>query len=176
MRIAEQQKLTLILALTGMVYLVLGTSPVSGQSNSFGRYLTRNENLSDSKHRQDSATALLTHWSVLVIIRPRPAGNGNATIKLIDGGGTTITTFAGIVLPYSGLAIGVKGPRRDIHNGDTPFGVYKFVQTAGGTPTDQLDPGYGTGKVYLNDDDLFACRSSSPRDSNPPGLATSSSM
>ena len=100
-------------------------------------------------------TALLTHWSVVVKIRPRPAGSGQATIMLIDGSGTTITTFSGVVLPYSGLAIGVKGPRRDIHDGDTPFGVYKLAGTAGGTPEYQLQPGFGTGKLYLDDYDMY---------------------
>lgn len=97
----------------------------------------------------------LTHWMVLVKIKPRPANNGNATIILMNGNGTTIDTFSGVVLPYDGLAVGVKGPRRDIQNGDTPFGVYKFVTTEGGTPEARLQPGFGTGKVYLNDNDLF---------------------
>jgi hypothetical protein len=108
-----------------------------------------------SINQNPSTHALLTHWMVLVKIRPRPGDNGNARIILMDGSGTTITTFTGIALPYSGLAVGVKGPRRDIHNGDTPFGVYKFVETAGGTPQDRLPPGFGTGKVYLHDKDLY---------------------
>lgn len=95
------------------------------------------------------------HWSILVKIKPRPGSTGAASILLIDSGGTTITTFSGVVLPYSGLAIGIEGPRRDVHDGDTPFGVYKFAATEGGTAQSQLQRGYGTGKIYLDDNDLY---------------------
>lgn len=97
----------------------------------------------------------LTHWSVVVKIESRPPGNGTARIMLVDAGGRLIEQFEGVVTPYTGRAVGINGPRRDIPNGDTPFGVYQFHGTAGGTAEDRLSPAFGTGKIYLKDWDLF---------------------
>jgi hypothetical protein len=129
MRFTYNKTSTFIVAAVVAVYVALSAAPVNSQP--------------------------VTHWSVLVKIKPRPGGTGKATISLIDGVGTTIVTFSGIVTPYDGLAIGIKGPSRTVTNGDTPFGVYKFVDTAGGTSESQLQPAFGTGKVYLNDSDMF---------------------
>jgi len=98
----------------------------------------------------------ITPSSLLVKISPRlkPGGNGRANITLHDETGAVVTTFNVPVGYATGLAEGVKGPKRNITNGDTPFGVYKFVTTAGGKGY-ELGTGYGTGKIYLDDNDMF---------------------
>lgn len=99
--------------------------------------------------------------SILVKIRPRqasagtPAGDGSAIISLLDGAGNVIVSFDGSVVLFNGRAVGVRGPRRDIRKGDTPFGVYIFTTTDGGTAASRLGTGYGTGKVYVNDRNVF---------------------
>ena len=101
------------------------------------------------------AAAAPRRSSILVKINPRrvstgSAGDGSARVSLLDGAGTAIGAFPATVPPYN-LAVGVNGPRRDIQRGDTPFGVYKFTETKGGTETDKLGKGYGTGKVHVDD-------------------------
>jgi len=147
---------TLILTTVAAVYVVISAPPVKSQPKDFDSYVIGKENSSAiAGDLNPSTTAPLTHWIIVVKIKPRPTGNGGATIMLIDNNGTTITTFSGVVLPYSGLAIGTKGPRRDIPESDTPFGVYKFAGTAGGSLERRLAPKFGTGKINLNDNDLF---------------------
>jgi hypothetical protein len=89
---------------------------------------------------------------IMVRIKPRlpsgpSAGDGSATITLYDGSGNPIAAFDGVV----GRAVGVRGPRRDITSGDTPFGVYRHTMTSGGAAASRLGKGYGTGKVYVDD-------------------------
>ena len=105
-------------------------------------------------------TAASGQSSILVKINPRhvPAGtpgDGSALVLLLDGSGNVISAFRGVVPSFPDLAIGVSGPRRDVRNGDTPFGVYRFTQTIGGEPENRLGAGYGTGKVYVDDRNMY---------------------
>src|SRR5262249_27871444 len=92
--------------------------------------------------------------NILVKIKPRhPQGeNGTATIQLLNAAGEPVTSAVAL---FNGLGKGIKGPRRDVHYGDTPFGVYRFVRAAGGEPGSQISTGYGTGKIYVDDNDMF---------------------
>lgn len=91
--------------------------------------------------------------SIMVRIDPRlTSGSGSATVELRDGRGALLMTA---VASFNGLGQGVNGPRRDIRFGDTPFGVYKYVRPAGGTPNSRISPAFGTGKLYLDDNDMF---------------------
>lgn len=98
----------------------------------------------------------LARSSILVKINPRKAtsgsgGDGSARVSLLDGAGQAIREFPATVPPYRSIAMGVNGPRRDIQGGDTPFGVYRYTETRGGTLDARLGRGYGTGKVYVHD-------------------------
>lgn len=94
--------------------------------------------------------------SILVKINPRKVasgsgGDGSARVSLLNGAGQAVREFPASVPPYRSIAVGVNGPRRDIQGGDTPFGVYRYTETRGGTLDARLGTGYGTGKVYVDD-------------------------
>jgi hypothetical protein len=92
--------------------------------------------------------------SIVVRIDPRlpSGGSGSATVELRNGRGELLMTA---VASFNGLGKGVNGPRRDVRFGDTPFGVYKYVRPVGGTAESKISPAFGTGKLYLDDDDMF---------------------
>jgi len=101
-----------------------------------------------------SAAASAGRASILVRVKPRADhGNGDAVIFLMDGEGVLRSFEARVGL--SGLAQGVNGPSRMVQNGDTPFGVYKYTSTNGGLPRSILGPGFGTGKINVDDNDVF---------------------
>jgi hypothetical protein len=72
----------------------------------------------------------------------------------MDGDGNVLRSFE-VRVEFTGLAQGVKGSDRRVQNGDTPFGVYKYANTNGGNPQSRLRPSFGTGKINLDDDDVF---------------------
>jgi RHS repeat-associated protein len=95
--------------------------------------------------------------SIIVLVGPRASGgSGGAQIILLDKDGRRISfrdcgcDDADVA---SGLAI-AKDPNRMLHNvGDTPFGVYNYAGTQGGTPQwrdDNHPDGFGTGKILLD--------------------------
>jgi len=92
--------------------------------------------------------------SIMVRIDPRfpSGGTGSAIVELRNGSGQVLMTA---VASFNGLGKGVNGPRRDVHFGDTPFGIYKYVRPVGGTADSRISPAFGTGKLYLDDDDMF---------------------
>lgn len=103
-----------------------------------------------------AAQASVLHSNIVVKINPRlipgsSAGDGSAVVSLLDGRGNLIASYGASVPQPGALARGVKGPSRNIKSGDTPFGVYRFTMTAGGTTSNRLGTGYGTGKVYVDD-------------------------
>lgn len=92
--------------------------------------------------------------SIVVRIDPRlpSGGSGSAVVELRNGRGELLMAA---VASFNGLGKGVRGPRRDVRFGDTPFGVYRYVRPAGGKPESRISPGFGTGKLYLDDSDMF---------------------
>jgi hypothetical protein len=112
-----------------------------------------------SNHLRKNATANV--WamssqrsSIVVRIDPRlpSGGSGSAIVELRNGAGELLMAA---VASFNGLGKGVNGPRRDVRYGDTPFGVYKYVRPAGGTAESRISPAFGTGKLYLDDNDMF---------------------
>ena len=106
-------------------------------------------------------TATVNAWaqssqrsSILVRIDPRDpsGGSGSATVELRSGRGELLMTA---VASFAGLGTGINGPKRDVRYGDTPFGVYKYVKPAGGLSESRISPAFGTGKLYLDDNDMF---------------------
>lgn len=96
--------------------------------------------------------------SIIVIVSPRGSGgSGDAYIMLLDKNGKRIP-FRSCDCSDADVAGGravAKDPNRMLGNGvgDTPFGVYNYVGTQGGTPgwRDPNHPdGFGTGKILLN--------------------------
>lgn len=92
--------------------------------------------------------------SIVVRIDPRlpSGGSGAATVELRNRRGELLMTA---VASFNGLGKGVNGPRRDVRYGDTPFGVYMYVRPAGGTAESRISPAFGTGKLYLDDNEMF---------------------
>ena len=92
--------------------------------------------------------------SIVVRIDPRfpSGGSGSAIVELRNGRGDVLIT---VLASFDGLGKGVKGPRRTVRFGDTPFGVYRYVKPMGGTADSKISPAFGTGKLYLDDDDMF---------------------
>ena len=66
-----------------------------------------------------------------------------------------VSPLLAAVALFNGLGKGIKWPRRDVHFDYTPFGVYRFVRAAGGEPGSEISKAYGTGKIYLDDNDMF---------------------
>lgn len=120
-------------------------------------------------HHYFTAQATPGRAVILVRINPRRvrrgsrAGNGSAVVSLLDGAGNLIAAFGGSVPRYDGRAVGVRGPARNVKNGDTPFGVYRYTITSGGTAASRLGTGYGTGKVYFDDHNMFGEMIGPPR-------------
>lgn len=93
--------------------------------------------------------------SILVRVFPRTdKGNGEAVVLLMDGRGNILESFQAR-LEFPGLAQGVKGPNRKVRNGDTPFGVYKYTSFNGGHPDSKLGLAFGTGKINVDDIDMY---------------------
>jgi len=92
--------------------------------------------------------------SIVVIVGARSTGgSGGAYVLLLDKNGKRIAfrdcdCAAGDVA--NGRAV-AKDPNRMLGNevGDTPFGVYAYEYSEGGTSTARLGPAFGTGKVRM---------------------------
>jgi RHS repeat-associated protein len=89
--------------------------------------------------------------SILVVVGARSrGGDGGAYILLLDKNGNRINACGCGDEYFSGRAVAAN-PNRMLHNlGDTPFGVYNYVQTVGGSEASRLGPSYGTGKIVMN--------------------------
>ncbi|MCA1568257.1 MAG: L,D-transpeptidase [Acidobacteria bacterium] len=109
------------------------------------------------------------HSTIVIRINPRRqprgvrAGDGSAVISLLDGAGNLIASFRGSAPRFNGRAIGVRGPARNVTNGDTPFGVYRYTFIGGGSPNSRLGTGYGTGKIYVDDRRMYGEMIGPPR-------------
>ena len=85
--------------------------------------------------------------STIVVTVSVPAGGGNptATISMYgtfqDGQASTRN---------EGLAAGVAGRDRMQTNADTPYGIYSFGGTQGGTADSRLGVAFGTGKIIIS--------------------------
>lgn len=92
--------------------------------------------------------------SIMVTIDPRlpSGGSGSATVLFLNANGELLNAASA---SFGGLGKGVRGPRRDVRFGDTPFGVYKYVRPEGGAEDSQISPAFGTGKLYLDDNDVW---------------------
>jgi RHS repeat-associated protein len=97
--------------------------------------------------------------SIIVLVGPRSTGgSGGAYIMLLDKNGKRIP-FRNCGCADDDVASGsavAKDPNRMLRNGvgDTPFGVYNYKGTQGGTPQwrDPNNPdGFGTGKILLRE-------------------------
>lgn len=92
--------------------------------------------------------------SILVIVGARAnGGSGGAYIILLDKNGRRIP-FRDCGCSDADVASGravAKNPNRMLGDqvGDTPFGVYSYEYSEGGTSTSQLGAAFGTGKVRM---------------------------
>jgi RHS repeat-associated protein len=92
--------------------------------------------------------------SILVIVAARSGGGlGGAYIILLDKRGMRIP-FRDCDCSDGDVASGravARDPNRLLGNevGDTPFGVYGYEYSQGGTAVDRLGPSFGTGKIRM---------------------------
>jgi len=80
---------------------------------------------------------------VIVIVKdPRTEGGvGTASVTLLNRAGRTIQSSEALARGGSS--------NRMAAGGDTPFGVYQYTGSHGGSGTDRLGPQFGTGKIDL---------------------------
>jgi RHS repeat-associated protein len=93
--------------------------------------------------------------SIIVLVGPRVnGGSGGAQIILLDKNGKRIS-YRDCGCADADVANGravAKDPNRMLGNevGDTPFGVYGYESTEGGTSASRLGAAFGTGKIRVH--------------------------
>jgi RHS repeat-associated protein len=85
--------------------------------------------------------------STIVVTVTVAAGGGNPTASIVFSGKIG-ENGADAAVRYDGLAAGQGRDRMATYN-DTPYGVYSFDGTQGGTADSRLGRGFGTGKIII---------------------------